>query len=93
MMDSRSLTEPNVHPTNIFKYQYELQGQTVSITHSPDQRWYYLDQQQTNEVTFIKIWDNQDNAIAKREENMNLPSKKGRRETLIGLSTDGLCYL
>lgn len=65
MMDSRSLTEPNVHPTNIFKYQYELQGQTVSITHSPDQRWYYLDQQQTNEVTFIKIWDNQDNAIAK----------------------------
>ncbi|KAI1120234.1 hypothetical protein F5Y10DRAFT_283456 [Nemania abortiva] len=64
-MDSRSLTEPNIHPTNIFKYQYELQGQTVSITHSPDQRWYYLDQQQTNEVTFIKIWDNQDDAIAK----------------------------
>ncbi|KAI0107202.1 hypothetical protein GGR51DRAFT_571132 [Nemania sp. FL0031] len=64
-MDSRSLKELNIHPTNIFKYQYELQGQTVSITHSPDQRWYYLDQQQTNEVTFIKIWDNQDNATAK----------------------------
>ncbi|KAI1176307.1 hypothetical protein F4777DRAFT_547112 [Nemania sp. FL0916] len=64
-MDSRTLTESNVHPTNIFKYQYELQGQTISITHSPEQRWYYLDQQQTNEVTFIKIWDNQEHATAK----------------------------
>ncbi|KAI8632619.1 hypothetical protein F5Y19DRAFT_491279 [Xylariaceae sp. FL1651] len=64
-MDARSLAEDNVHPTNIFKHQYQLQGQTISITYSPDQKWYYLDQQQTNEVTFIKIWDNQDDAIAK----------------------------
>lgn len=66
-MDGRSLKETDVHPTNIFKHQYDLQGQTVSIAYSPEQRWYYLNHQKTSEVTFIKIWDNDDYVSAKRE--------------------------
>lgn len=66
-MDGRSLKEVNVHPTNIFKHQYDLQGQTISIDYSPEQRWYYLNHQKTSEVTFIKIWDNNDDVPAKRE--------------------------
>lgn len=64
-MDGRTLKESDVHPTNIFKHAYDLQGQTVSITYSPGQRWYYLDGQNTNEVTFIKIWDNKEDVPAK----------------------------
>ena len=66
-MDGRSLKEGHVHPTNIFKHQYSLQGQTVSISYSPEQRWFYLDRQNTDEVTFIKIWDNKDDVESKRE--------------------------
>jgi hypothetical protein len=66
-MDGRSLGEQHVHPTNIFKHQYDLQGQTVSITYSDEQQWYYLDHQNTNEVTFIKIWDSKDDVDAKRK--------------------------
>ncbi|OTA66119.1 hypothetical protein K449DRAFT_325987 [Hypoxylon sp. EC38] len=64
-MDGRSLKDAHVHPTNIFKDQYDLQGQTVSITYSPEQRWYYLDHQNTDEVTFIKIWDNKEDVPSK----------------------------
>ncbi|OCL06614.1 methyltransferase [Glonium stellatum] len=58
VMDYRSLKQSEIHPTNIFKQRYELQGQTVSINHSNNHKWYYLDSQGTNEVTLIKIWDN-----------------------------------
>ena len=66
-MDARTLKESDTHPTSIFKNQYELLGQTVSITNNPGQRWYYLDAQNTNEVTFIKIWDNKEDVEAKCE--------------------------
>lgn len=45
--------------------QYELKGQTVSISYSEDQEWYYLDRQKTNEVTFINIWDSKEDVEAK----------------------------
>lgn len=70
VMDGRSLKENHVHPTNIFKHQYNLQGQTVSISHSPEQTWYYLDQQKTDEVTFIKIWDSRDDVPSKCEQSL-----------------------
>jgi quinol monooxygenase YgiN len=47
--------------------QYELKGQTVSISYSKDQKWYYLDHQNTNEATFIKIWDSKEDVEAKSE--------------------------
>ncbi|GJC94036.1 methyltransferase [Colletotrichum higginsianum] len=64
-MDGRTLKDGHVHPTNIFKNQYSLQGQTVSISYAPEQRWFYLDHQDTDEVTFIKIWDNKDDVKSK----------------------------
>ncbi|TID00227.1 hypothetical protein CH35J_005522 [Colletotrichum higginsianum] len=64
-MDGRTLKDGHVHPTNIFKHQYSLQGQTVSISYAPEQRWFYLDHQDTDEVTFIKIWDNKDDVESK----------------------------
>ncbi|OBR12351.1 Methyltransferase [Colletotrichum higginsianum IMI 349063] len=64
-MDGRTLKDGHVHPTNIFKHQYSLQGQTVSISYAPEQRWFYLDHQDTDEVTFIKIWDNKDDVKSK----------------------------
>lgn len=66
-MDGRSLEDGHVHPTNIFRHQYTLQGQTVGITHSPTQKWHYLDRQDTSEVTFIKIWDSRDDVPSKCE--------------------------
>ena len=66
-MEYRSLKESCIHPTNIFMKQYELRGQNVSITYSEDQEWYYLGHQNTNEVTFVKIWDNKEDAEAKCE--------------------------
>ncbi|KAF3058426.1 hypothetical protein GL218_05723 [Daldinia childiae] len=60
LMDYRSAKTSEIHPTNIFKEKVELQGQTVSINYSEDQKWYYLDQQRSDEVTFIKIWDNKE---------------------------------
>ena len=38
----------------------ELQGQTVSIGHDPNQKWYYLDSQRATKLTLIKIWDSED---------------------------------
>lgn len=66
-MDGRSLKEENTHATSLFKHRYDLQGQTVCISHSPEQRWYYLDHHKPEEVTFIKIWDSKEDVEAKGE--------------------------
>lgn len=71
VMDGTSLKEENVHATSLFKSQYELQGQTVSISHHPAQRWYYLGHQKSEEVTFIKIWDSQEDVPAKRRRTIS----------------------
>ncbi|KAI1821873.1 methyltransferase [Xylaria intraflava] len=60
VMDYRTIKEAEIHPTSIFREKFEIQGSTVSVNHSEVQKWYYLDQQRTNEVTFIKIWDSKD---------------------------------
>lgn len=73
-MDYRSIQPSEIHPTNIFKERFEMQGQTVSINYSETQKWYYLRGQQTSEVTFIKIWDSKDHHdVAKRELSNQLP--------------------
>ncbi|KAL1852794.1 hypothetical protein Daus18300_012038 [Diaporthe australafricana] len=64
LMDYRSIKESEIHPTSIFKQRFERQGQTVSINHCSDQQWYFLNRQDSHEVTLIKIWDNKD-AVAK----------------------------
>lgn len=63
-MDYRSIKKSEIHPTSIFKQRFERQGQTVSINHCSDQQWYFLNRQESHEVTLIKIWDNKD-AVAK----------------------------
>ncbi|KAI1653953.1 methyltransferase, partial [Daldinia decipiens] len=60
VMDYQSIRYSEIHPTSIYKERFEIQGQTVSVNHSADQKWYYLDQQTPDEATFIKIWDNKD---------------------------------
>ncbi|KAI1457518.1 methyltransferase [Annulohypoxylon moriforme] len=60
LMDYRTLKSSEILPTSIFKERHDMQGQTVSINYSADQQWYYLDKQETSEVTFIKIWDSKD---------------------------------
>jgi hypothetical protein len=59
-MDYQTLGSSEVHPTNIFRERLDFLGQTVGINYSPDQKWYYLDKQSPEEVTLIKIWDNQE---------------------------------
>ncbi|KAF2179239.1 methyltransferase [Zopfia rhizophila CBS 207.26] len=61
-MDYQTVKPSEVHPTNIFKQKNDFIGQTVGINHSPDQKWYYLNQQSPEEVTLIKIWDNKEDA-------------------------------
>ncbi|ETS77611.1 hypothetical protein PFICI_09673 [Pestalotiopsis fici W106-1] len=58
--DYRSFKDSEIHPTSIFRERFDRQGQTVSINYSDQQRWYYLDHQESHEVTFIKIWDSKD---------------------------------
>ncbi|KAF2789638.1 methyltransferase [Melanomma pulvis-pyrius CBS 109.77] len=57
VMDYQSIKASEIHPTSIFAERFEMQGQTVSINHSADQRWYYINRQTPDETTFIKIWD------------------------------------
>jgi hypothetical protein len=59
-MDYQTIKPSEVHPTNIFRERHEFIGQTVSINHAPEQKWYYLDRQMPEEVTLIKIWDNKE---------------------------------
>ncbi|GAW20398.1 hypothetical protein ANO14919_099040 [Xylariales sp. No.14919] len=62
VMDYRSVQHTDIHPTNIFKERHERMGQTVSINYNRDQKWFYLPNQSTNEVTIIKIWDSKEDA-------------------------------
>lgn len=54
------MKQSEVHPTNIFREKVDIVGQTVSVNHSKDQQWFYIDRQNTNEMTLIKIWDNKE---------------------------------
>jgi hypothetical protein len=65
-MDYQSIKQSEIHPTSIYREKKEMQGQTVSVCHSPEQKWYYLDRQTPEETTFIKIWDSED-GVAKSE--------------------------
>ncbi|KAF7168581.1 hypothetical protein CNMCM5623_001563 [Aspergillus felis] len=60
MMDCTTLAKASIHPTQLYRNRFELRGETVSISHRKDQRWYYLDRQKTDEITFIKIWDSKE---------------------------------
>lgn len=59
-MDCTTLQKANIHPTKLYRGRFELRGETVSISHNAGQHWYYLDRQQTDEITMIKIWDSKD---------------------------------
>ncbi|KAF2106364.1 methyltransferase [Lophiotrema nucula] len=65
MMDGTSAAPSHLHPTDLWKKQFDFLGQTMNISHSEDQRWYYLSNHSVDEVTFIKIWDSGENVPAK----------------------------
>ncbi|BAE56599.1 unnamed protein product [Aspergillus oryzae RIB40] len=60
VMDCSTLAQAHIHPTKLYRNRFELRGETVSISHDESQRWYYLDGQQTDECTLIKIWDSKE---------------------------------
>jgi hypothetical protein len=64
MMDFQTLDPADVHPCDLRRHQFEERGQTVTFTHNPEQRWYYLDKQRIDEASIIKIWDNRDGGVA-----------------------------
>jgi len=64
LMDGQSIEDKDGHPTDLWKGQFEVLGQTMNITHAEGQRWYYLRHHRTDEVTLIKIWDNDRNVAA-----------------------------
>lgn len=66
MMDGSTLAPSDVYPTDLWKKQHEPLGQTVNICQAEGQRWYYLKDHRVDEVTLIKIWDNDENVPAKR---------------------------
>lgn len=57
-MDYQTVNASDMHTCDLLRGDAEKRGQTVTFTHDPAQKWYYLDQQRTDEVTVIKIWDN-----------------------------------
>ncbi len=66
-MDYRSVSSMNIHPCDLWKHEYEERGQTVCFSHAEGQKWYYLGGHRTDEITMIKIWDNNEDVIGKRE--------------------------
>lgn len=69
VMNYQTLSPSHIHPTSLFSIREELQGQTVGINYSPDQRWYYLEKQRPDEVTLVKIWDNKEDVSRRRLSN------------------------
>ena len=63
-MDFASNPKENVFNIDLWKRQYDDHRQSVTLTHAKEQKWWYLSNHRTDEVTFIKIWDSkqQDNA-------------------------------
>lgn len=64
-MDYQSVEPSEMHPCDLLKDKYEVRGQTATFTYSDKHKWYYLDKQQTNEVTLIKIWDSKASDVSK----------------------------
>lgn len=64
-MDYRTCHEDLIYPTDLLDKTDHYRGQTVTFSHAPEQKWYYLDQQQTHEVIMIKIWDSKKDVEAK----------------------------
>lgn len=85
VMDTRTLSRSNIHATDLWRGEYELRGQTVSISHSTSQRWWYLGGHRPDEVTMIKIWDT-DTSPATATRKSSLPTI-----TLVALSLTRGC--
>ncbi|KAK7516248.1 uncharacterized protein IWZ02DRAFT_421033 [Phyllosticta citriasiana] len=86
-MDFTTIKPSNIHPVNLYRNRFELRGQTCGISHHPDQRWYYLDSQRNDEVTFIKIFDNKPFVASKlcahcAFEHPNAPKDAPLRESM-----------
>lgn len=66
-MDYQSAHANDMHACDLLKGSNEERGQTATFTHSEKQKWYYLDHQETAEVTVIKIWDSSRQHVSKCE--------------------------
>lgn len=63
-MDFRSSSIEDVYNIDLWKRQYEDHRQSVTFTHTDEQQWWYLSNHDTDEVTFIKIWDSKQHNTA-----------------------------
>ena len=75
VMDGQSIDPDNIHPTDLWKFEFDVLGQTTNISYSDKQAWYYLKDHAVSEVTFIKIWDSGKDVPAKRMLSGPLNSK------------------
>lgn len=71
LMDAGTLLAADCHPTTLWRHDFEFRGSTMFITHNDTQKWYFLDQQNTSEVTIIKIWDNRNVAARCKQLHLN----------------------
>ncbi|KAI1435781.1 S-adenosyl-L-methionine-dependent methyltransferase [Xylaria sp. CBS 124048] len=56
-MDYQTIKASDMYPCDLLRNEYEERGQTATFVYRDEHEWYYLDEQQNNEVTVIKIWD------------------------------------
>lgn len=56
-MDYQSAKPSDMQPCDLLKGKNEELGQTATFVFSDKHKWFWLDEQQTDEVTVIKIWD------------------------------------
>lgn len=56
-MDYQSAKPSDMQPCDLLKGKKEELGQTATFVFSDKHKWFWLDEQQTDEVTVIKIWD------------------------------------
>lgn len=87
-MDSRTVGPHEMYTCTLLRGTHEERGQTATYTHSEDQKWFYLSEQNNNEVTVIKIWDNSTaEGVSKCELSQQTFHSKCQKKT--GFKADG----
>ncbi|KAF1950197.1 S-adenosyl-L-methionine-dependent methyltransferase [Byssothecium circinans] len=64
-MDFKTAKSNEMYSCNLYKGTDEERGQTATYTFSEAQKWFYLNEQQTDEVTVIKIWDSKVGGVSR----------------------------
>lgn len=57
VLNSSTLTQPHIHPTDLWSKEFEQRNQKVGASHDESQKWYFLGGQELGEGTLVEIWD------------------------------------